>query len=101
MASAADIRSWSATGLAARTVAQLQALATTTGVDLLDVNDASRGSRRGRPLLKADYISSLLRHRDQLAAAATSDAAATDDGLAVHNIVQFRPAGSSGWSLAT
>ena len=61
MASAADIRSWSATGLAARTVAQLQALATTTGVDLLDVNDASRGSRRGRPLLKADYISSLLR----------------------------------------
>ena len=48
MASAADIRSWSATGLAARTVAQLQALATTTGVDLLDVKGDAAPPRRPR-----------------------------------------------------
>ena len=56
--SATDVSSWSATGLAAHTVAQLQALATAAGAALINVDDASRGSRRGRPLLKADYIGS-------------------------------------------
>ena len=61
MASASDVSGWSATSLAALTVAQLRTLAAAAGASLLDINDASRGSRRGRPLVKADYISSLLR----------------------------------------
>jgi len=42
MASASDVSGWSATSLAALTVAQLRTLAAAAGASLLDIDDASR-----------------------------------------------------------
>ena len=101
-----DVLRWSRNLLDRRKVPDLDNFIRLRGITLPDLNDSSRGDRRGRIIDKQEKIALLLEHKDSLAADGGGDAAAAAAaaaaGFAKDDIVSYRPTTTgSGWTLAT